>query len=160
MAIGQFYGMVGALLWHPATDRYLILQRSAEKDFAAGEWECTTGRVDQGEGFTEAVRREVHEELGVEVEIDFILGTAHFYRGEALPENEIIGVMFCCSLDDPRAIRTSWEHSNQRWVTVQEAEDLLSRDHWLSRAIHRAGTLRQLMPDDLIAYYRREGFIA
>ena len=41
--------MVGALVWRRSDGKYLLLQRSAQKDFAAGQWECVTGRVEQGE---------------------------------------------------------------------------------------------------------------
>ena len=46
--IGTFYAGIGALVWHPKSDTYLLLKRSMAKDFAAGAWECVTGRVDQG----------------------------------------------------------------------------------------------------------------
>lgn len=64
MSIGRFYAMVGALLRRPSDGKYLVLKRSEDKDFAMGSWECVTGRVDQGEGFSEAVLGGVFEELG------------------------------------------------------------------------------------------------
>ena len=158
MTIGRFYAMVGALIWHPSNDGYLILKRSEDKDFGAGTWECTTGRVDQGEGFTEAVHREVHEELGIEVGIDHFIGTVHMFRGEPKPENEMVGVQFCCSVANPQDIRLSWEHSEHRWVTLREAEELLPAGHWLLNVIRRAETIRELTPPELLAYYRDEGF--
>ncbi|MGD9101200.1 MAG: NUDIX domain-containing protein [Anaerolineae bacterium] len=155
MGIGRFYAMVGALLWCPTDNKYLVLKRSEEKDFAAGTWECVTGRVDQGEGFAQAVHREVREELGVEVQIDFVVGTVHLYRGAARPENEMVGVQYCCSIQDPQAIHKSWEHSEHRWVTAREAGELLPEGHWLGRVIRRAETMRALMPSELLAYYRK-----
>ena len=94
MSIGRFHAGIAALIWSPKTEQYLLLRRSEDKDYARGAWECVTGRVDQGEGFPQAVRREVREELGVEVQIDFIVGTMRLYRGEAQPENELLGVQF------------------------------------------------------------------
>ena len=81
MDIGRFYGGVGALIWSPRGDVYLLLKRSSKKDYAAGVWECVTGRVDQGEGFEDAIHREVLEELGVKAQIEYFIGTTHFYRG-------------------------------------------------------------------------------
>lgn len=158
MAIGRFYGMVGALLRRPADGRYLLLKRSGDKDFASDAWECVTGRVDQGEGFTQAVRREVREELGVEVQIDFIVGTAHFFRGEVRPENEIIGVQYCCTLGEPDSIKVSAEHSEHRWLSAAETEAMLPQGHWLREVIRRAEELRALMPDALLMHYRLQGF--
>ena len=157
MSIGRFYAAVAALLWHPADGKYLVQKRTADKDFAGGAWECVTGRVDQGEGFTEALHREVREELGVEVQIDFIIGTMHFYRGEARPENELVGVMYCCSIEDPGAIQTSWEHAEHRWVTTEEAEAIFPAGYWLRDLIQRAERIRAQLPPELLQTFR-EGF--
>lgn len=154
MAIGRFYAGVSALLWCPDTCKYLLLRRSAEKDYGGGAWECVTGRVDQGEGFAEAARREVREELGIEAQIDFVLGVMHFYRGEPTPENELIGVSFACSVREPASIRLSWEHAEARWVTADEAVALLPADHWLAGAIRRAERVRTLAPAELLEQYR------
>ena len=157
MSIGRFYAAVAALLWNPADGKYLVLKRTTDKDFAGGAWECVTGRVDQGEGFTEALHREVHEELGVKVQIDFVIDTMHFYRGEARPENELVGVEYCCSIEDPGAIQTSWEHAEHRWIAAEEAEALLPADYWLRELIRRAERIRAQLPPELLQTYR-EGF--
>jgi 8-oxo-dGTP diphosphatase len=159
MSIGRFFAGIGALVWCASTRKYLVLRRSADKDFGGGAWECVTGRVDQGEGFTEAVLREVYEELGARAHIDFIIGTMHFYRGEATPENEMVGVQFCCSIEDPETIRTSWEHAEHRWVTAEGAQVLLPEGHWLLKVIRRAEAMRALMPRELLATYRTEGWM-
>jgi 8-oxo-dGTP diphosphatase len=163
MNIGRFYAGVGGLIWAPTQNKYLLLKRSAEKDYAAGVWECVTGRVDQGEGFEEALRREIYEELGVaDVEIDFIIGTTHFYRGRQAAENELVGVVYACSISDPGAIQTSYEHSAYRWVTAAEAYQLLTASDpstgWIRRVIERAELIRSNLPASLGTFYRRHGF--
>lgn len=158
MAVGRFFAMVGALVRRPSDGRYLVLRRSEGKDFAAGEWECVTGRVDQGESFSEAVRREVYEELGVEAQVEFIVGTTHFYRGAVRPENEIVGVQYCCSIETPEAISKSWEHAQYRWVTAEEAEASLPATHWLGKTIRRAEAVRALLPSELLDFYAAHGF--
>ena len=157
MSIGRFFAAVAALLWHPEEGKYLVLKRTAGKDFAGGAWECVTGRVDQGEGFIEAMHREVREELGVAVQIDFVIGTMHFYRGEAKPENELVGVEYCCSIEDPGAIQTSWEHTEHRWITAEEAEALFPQGYWLRDLIQRAERIRAQLPPELLQTFR-EGF--
>lgn len=162
MTIGRFYGGIAALIRSTADETYLILKRSSDKDFASGGWECVTGRVDQGEAFEDAVHREVLEELGVEVQIEFIVGTTHFYRGPATPEHELIGVVFCCSLDDPEAITIGAEHSEHRWITAQEATCLLvdpePSEEWILRVIERAEAIRSLSPPELLDFNRETGF--
>jgi 8-oxo-dGTP diphosphatase len=156
--VGRFFAGVGALLRCRADGRYLLLRRTEEKDFAGGAWECVTGRVNQGEGFTDAVLREVREELGVSAHIDFIVGTMHFYRGEARPENELVGVQYCCSIEDAEAITVSWEHTEHRWVTAGEARGLFPEGHWLAEVIQRAEAIRALSPPELLAYFEEQGF--
>jgi 8-oxo-dGTP pyrophosphatase MutT (NUDIX family) len=146
--------MIGALIRDDHTGKYLVMRRSAKKDVGAGEWECVTGRVDQGEGFPEALHREVMEELNVQIQPDFLLRTTHFYRGETIPENEMVGVIFACSLDDSESIQTSWEHSEIRWVTADEAAGLLPADHWLVDLIQQDEILRALISERLLNYYR------
>ncbi len=162
MTLGRFLGGVGALIWDPDSHRYLLLRRSQEKDFAPGAWECITGRVDQGEGFEDAVRREVREEAGIEVALDFIIGTTHFHRGSASAENELIGVVYHCSRVDARPIVTSLEHDAARWVTTSEALALLdgemATELWLQRVMVRAEMLRQQLPVAVIAQNRQRGF--
>jgi 8-oxo-dGTP diphosphatase len=162
MTIGRFYGGIGAVIWSPAKQRDLLLRRAASKDFAPGVWECVTGRVDQGEGFEDAVCREVREELGVNVTITFIIGTTHFYRGATEPENEMLGVVYGCTVDETTTIRLSAEHSEYRWVTFQEANALLTAPdpstQWLRRVLARAEIIRGCISTPLLQYYQEIGF--
>ena len=162
MTIGHFYAGIAALIWSPKTKRYLLLRRSEQKDFARGAWECVTGRVDQGEGFEDALHREVREELGVEVQVEHILGTTHFYRGDPIPENELVGVIYLCVLPDPSSIRISPEHSEYRWLSVDQAIELLTisdpTSQWFKQVIQRAETIRLMLPEKMIEYQRISGF--
>ena len=105
MDVGRFLAGVGALIWEQETNKYFLLRRVADRDFQAGAWECVTGRVDQGESFEEALHREVMEEIGGKVQIEFIVATTHFYRGEAKPENELLGLIYGCSALNPAEMR-------------------------------------------------------
>jgi 8-oxo-dGTP pyrophosphatase MutT (NUDIX family) len=158
MAVGRFLAMVGVLVWRHTDGKYLLLQRAAAKDFAAGQWECITGRLEQGENFVQAVRREAFEELGLDVHIECILGTTHFYRGDILPENEMVGVHYGCSIHDATSMRLSDEHSAYQWVTAEEAMVLFPAGHWLRALIVRAEMVRGLMPQELLQLYRNDGF--
>ena len=80
MDVGRFMGMVGALIWSPSKNKYLILKRSEEKDFAGETWECGTGRVDQGEDFTIALRERSTRNLGWKFRLILLLGQLIFSR--------------------------------------------------------------------------------
>ena len=157
MPIGRFLCGIAALIWDPATDKYLLLRRADSKDFGAGAWECPTGRVDQGESYTDAVHREVREEIGAEVQIEFIIGTTHFYRGAEIPENELNGVIFGCSLARTSEITFGEEHSEMHWMSAEQAFTLLPESHWLQDVIRRAENLRRLLPPVLQDEFRHKG---
>ena len=73
------------MIWDPSYSKYLLLRRADDRDFKGGSWECVTGRVDQGESYEQALHREVREEIGATVQIEFLIATTHFYRGEPRP---------------------------------------------------------------------------
>jgi len=158
MTVGHFLGGVGALIWDPATDKYLLLRRADHRDFQGGMWECLTGRVDQGESYTQALHREVREEIGADVQIEFIIATTHFFRGEEKPENELLGVIYGCTIQDPAEAKFGEEHSEQRWVTVEEADEFLPTGHWLKNVLHRGEKMRALFPVELRQEFHRYGF--
>ena len=61
----------------------------------------------------------------------------------------MVEVTFGCSVADASDLALSDEHSEHRWVTVEEAVGFLPPDHWLTALILRAEAFRQLMPVEL-----------
>jgi 8-oxo-dGTP diphosphatase len=147
-----------ALVRELENGRYLLLQRASSKDVGAGSWECVTGRVDQGEGFEEALYREVREEIGAEPKIEFVLGTTHFFRGTAVPENELLGIAYACTIPAASAISLSNEHDAHHWFTAAELLDFLPEKHWLSPVVRRAEFMRSVWPDELKDYFAERPF--
>ncbi len=162
MDIGRFVAGIAAVIWSAKINQYLLLHRSDDKDFAPGKWECLTGRVNQGEGFEDALRREVREELHVEIEVEHLLGTTHFYRGDPSPANELVGVVYLCSLVDPASLHLSPEHSEYRWLPADQAIALLSSPdpttQWAKRVIERAQRIRELLPQQLVDFQAQNTF--
>ena len=98
------------------------------------------------------------EELQVEARPLFIIGTTHFYRGAAVPENELVGLIYACTIDDPAGIQISAEHSEARWMTWAEIQAFLAPDHWLRWVIPRAEMMRAQLPAPLQHTFLEEGF--
>lgn len=59
-------------------DRLLLAQRPATKDFAY-TWECPGGKVESGEGHTQALVREIREELDL---VAMVIDEKPFWRSE------------------------------------------------------------------------------
>jgi 8-oxo-dGTP diphosphatase len=162
MSVGRFFAGIATVIWSPAGRQYLLLHRSPRSAVRPGVWECVTGRVDQGESFDDALHREVHEELGVTIQVEHILGTAHYYRGAHLPENELVGVVYFCTLDQTTPLRLSEEHIEYRWLPFSQAIQLLSAPdpstQWTRRVIEHSQTIRPLLTDELIGMQTTAGF--
>jgi 8-oxo-dGTP diphosphatase len=97
-------------------DRYLITQRRPSA-VLAGLWEFPGGKVEEGETDLQALKREVRERVGVEVEGGACIGRrTHDYDGYsvdlALYQATIIGNA------EPTAVRVA----DCRWVTSSEFE--------------------------------------
>ncbi len=158
MSVGRFLGGIMALVRELENGRYLLLQRASSKDVGAGGWECVTGRVDQGEAFETALYREVCEEIGVRPTIEFILGTTRFYRGPAIPENELLGVAYACTIPAADSIRLSNEHDAHHWLTADELTTFLPAEHWLPPVVARAEFMREFWPAELKRYFAERPF--
>jgi A/G-specific adenine glycosylase len=77
------YDVVAAVIWQagqPARGgRFLIAQRPLE-GLLGGLWEFPGGKVEPGEALPDALRREIGEELGLEIEPgDYLVEIAHAY---------------------------------------------------------------------------------
>lgn len=62
-------------------EEFLICQRSAAGSFP-GRWEFPGGKIEPGEAPADAIRRELHEELGIRAEIgEEVTRVTHQYEG-------------------------------------------------------------------------------
>ena len=120
-------------------------------------WEPVTGRVNQGEGFEEALHREVAEETGLNVRIDTFIGLSHFFRGEPVSANELQGVIFGCSVVGTEEIHHGPEHSEYRWVSARDAMTFLDDGEpgtiWLRKTLARAEEIYSMLPGGLASVF-------
>jgi mutator protein MutT len=108
--------VAAAIIQH---DRRILLARRRPDSHLPGRWEFPGGKVEAGESFTDALRRELREELGIEVAVlDEFHAVTHHY-----PEKTVELRFFNCIIvaGEPREI----DVAEFRWVN---SSDLLSYD--------------------------------
>ena len=65
---------------HDGRPSFLLTRRAPRLNAHAGQWAIPGGRVDVGEDTQTAARRELHEELGLLLEADAVLGVLDDYE--------------------------------------------------------------------------------
>ena len=88
-----------------------------------GEWDLPGGRPGAGEDHRAALRREVREETGLEVEVGAAID-GHLF--EVLPGRFVRIVPFACRLAGGSAVVLSHEHLETRWQPVGELGETIA----------------------------------
>ena len=94
-------------------DKYFIAQRNKNKHMGLS-WEFPGGKVEKGETFEIALKREIKEELNIEINIKNKLGEEN-YQDDKI--NVKLHYFICSHIDG--AINLS-EHEDSAWVTKKE----------------------------------------
>lgn len=98
----------------------ILLLKRIEKDINGGKWDLPGGGVGEGEEIVLALKREILEESGIDVEMGPILRISEFFRqnGEILEEKR--GVRYLAFAQDD-SVKLSDEHSEFVWLKPEEA---------------------------------------
>ena len=114
------YQRVVAAAFIQKGDRILIAKRSPKAKVFPGMYELPGGKIEFGETPEEALKREIKEELDVEVEVfepyhvfSYIAheGSAHY-----------VEIAFICELKESEGNIRMLDHDDIQWVTREELE--------------------------------------
>ena len=90
------------------------------------DWSLPKGKLEPGESFEEAARREIEEETGVQVELGAALPTTDYVDRHGRPK--VVHYWRMTPVGE-----TAWQPNDEvdetRWITVAEAGTLLSYEH-------------------------------
>lgn len=109
---------VKALVFH--NGKILLLKRSEKANGDKYYYEFPGGGLEFRESPEEALKREIMEEAGIEVEIISPLYTWNMMKNE---ETEIIGITFLCRTENHSVILSN-EHSEYVWTKYEEMDKL------------------------------------
>jgi lipoyl(octanoyl) transferase len=116
----------------------LLLRRTSER---GGFWQTVTGRLEEGESPARAAARELHEELGRELEVVDLDYRHAFALGEQLPPRLVEESGFVARWPEGQEPRLGAEHDAAEWVSLEEAARRLPFKG-LRETVRRAALLR------------------
>jgi 8-oxo-dGTP diphosphatase len=95
--------------------RCLLLRRSPGSKNNPGKWEFPGGKMEPGEGFEEALKREVKEETNLDISLLRPCGTGM----SRLPGRNVV-YLFMLAGAEPGEVRLSEEHDLWCWVAPED----------------------------------------
>ncbi len=106
--------------------KYLILKRS-ENQIYPGIWQMVTGTIRKNEKAFETVLREIKEETLMRPKRLWVVPFVNSFYSY---QKDLICMVpvFCAEVEENAKVVISDEHTEYRWVDVQEANDLFAWD--------------------------------
>lgn len=80
-----------------------------------GRYHMPGGRLEVGEPFEDGLRREVREETGLEIEIEYPLYVGEWHPVIKGVENQIVAMFFVCTPKRGK-VTLSTEHDDYKWI--------------------------------------------
>ena len=115
-----FYIGIHALIKNDG--RFLIMRRTKTKTYMPDKWDIPGGSMEIGETPEQAIIREVFEETGLRVNPGRVLFA--FSNFTELPNRQTIQLVMETKTQQNTIQLNTAEHSEYRWVTVEEARSL------------------------------------
>ena len=116
------------------SQRILLLKRSTGSNWG-GLWQGISGKIKMGESAIRACLREIGEETNLRVKRLYALDLVNqFYAPRT--DTVYLGPFFAAEVTTPTPVRLSREHDACRWVSVQQALQLVTWEGY-RRALQR-----------------------
>ena len=122
------YQAITACVFLHKKGKLLIAKRSGSSKFLPGKYELVGGYIEFGETIEEGLKREVKEELGVDINIEnpFYVFTYISERGD---KHAVEICYFAKMLDPSQPIKLDQrEHSEYRWISKNEVDNYFPPD--------------------------------
>lgn len=99
----------------------LIIKRKDDDRIDPGTWENVGGKIEFGENLETALKREINEEVGLDVVVNKLLYAVTF---QPYPTKHVVLITYKCTAQKGE-VMLSEEHSDYRWVSEKEFKELV-----------------------------------
>lgn len=103
-------------------DKILVAKRALTDKFGAGNWEIIGGKLEFGEDTETCLRREVKEEVSLEIDIEGIVYAKNVVMDKDM---QMLLVVYLCNYRNGE-VKISDEHTDFKWVSKEELREILS----------------------------------
>jgi 8-oxo-dGTP diphosphatase len=97
-------------------DKVLIIKRSRHDVVGAGTWECPGGKIEFGEDLEDALRREVLEEVGINITVSKLLYASTLITSQ---KRQVVFITYLCKCKDHK-VTLSGEHEDYKWCSWEQ----------------------------------------
>lgn len=129
-------------------DRFLLVQRNENDDIFPGKWQNLGGKIELGETVESAIKREVKEEIGLEIGQHPIFLQSYSWKKDG--ESPVrLGLIFLINLEgksDDYKIKLDNELSNFGWFNLNETKKMNEEDKLIGKD-SPTGTYGQISQD-------------
>lgn len=112
--------VVNALIKNKKSDKFLIIKRKSGDKIHSGKWAFPGGRVKEGEDLLDALKREIKEEIAIDIKNDFKKISEYEYKDN---KEIVFGVCYSCTALDGR-VSKSKEIEDFAWIKPGELNKL------------------------------------
>ena len=126
----EFHMWVMVWIKNARTGKYLVSQRSADKDTDPLKWETVAGHAISGDTSLDAALREVYEEVGISLKAQdaCILATKVATAYDGKRHNWIRDSFYFETIEEPDLIRaTTKEVVQTKWLTIDEIKEMYDK---------------------------------
>ncbi len=127
----EFHIGIKALITNERGEVLLLKSGPAEQQHTQVEfWDLPGGRIKAGHDIADTLKREIEEELGVSgsnIDIGNIFdATISNFKASHGKNLGLMLIVYHCKLKDKQTFQLSDEHSEWKWISIDEAKKLLA----------------------------------